>query len=108
MKYFILTLITLSCLSCEHAETPEERYKRIEDSALAVQAKEDSVAGVAAAKEKKTRDSIAEVRGRVKNSCPELVPFFELSYRMTDLLRNEQDPDTLNIKFGQMSDSILK
>ena len=40
--------------------------------------------------------------------CPELVPFFELSYRMTDILQGEGYSDSVNRRFDQMSDSILK
>jgi hypothetical protein len=104
MKYFILSSITLFCFACEHVETPEERYKRIEDSTLAVA---DSIAKAALAKEKKTQDSIAEARARVKRMCPELVPFFEMSDRFVATMKNGELGDSLTKNFGLISDSII-
>lgn len=104
MKYCFFICSFLVLISCEHAETPEERYKRIEDSTLAA---EDSIAKMEAAKVKKTQDSIAEARARVKSMCPELIPYFEMSDRFVATMKNGKLGDSLTKNFGLISDSIM-
>lgn len=106
MKYFFLAFSLLVLISCEHVETPEERYKRIEDSALAAQ---DSIAKAEAAEVKRIKDSIAERWTHVKNLCPELLPYFEMSDRFVATMKNgDINDDNFNKKFVVMRDSIME